>query len=325
MENRKIKGVNAVIAPVALGTWAFGGDSWWGKQDDKDSMEVLSAAIESGINLIDTAPMYGRGRSERTIGAFLRKNKLREKVVLATKLGLSWQGSRVFHDLSRKRMLAEIDESRQRLDTDYFDLYQVHWPDSNAKAQETADIMYEFYKKGLIKAVGVSNYSLEQMDEFMKYCPLHSLQPQYSMLVRDIEKEIVPFCSKNNIAILTYAPLYSGILTGKFFLDNVTVPDDINRKLKRKDFQEPRFSINKETLQFLKNIALGYKKTLTQLVINWNFSQPGVFASIVGARSASQLKENSASMGWDISQADRLLIEDILENRLKKIALTEGS
>ncbi|MDD3295988.1 MAG: aldo/keto reductase [Candidatus Omnitrophica bacterium] len=320
-----IKGINTAIAKAALGTWAFGGDSWWGKQDDKASMEVLSAAIGCGINLIDTAPMYGRGRSERTIGAFLRKNKLREKVVLATKLGLSWQGSRVFHDLSRKRMLAEIDESRKRLDTDYFDLYQVHWPDPDAKVQETAEIMYGFYKKGLTKAVGVSNYSLEQMKEFMEYCPLHSLQSQYSMFVRDIEEEIVPFCQKNDIAILTYAPLYSGILTGKFFLDNVAVPDDINRKMKRKDFQEPRFSINKETLQLLKNIASEYHKTLTQLVINWNFSQPGVFASIVGARSALQLKENSASMGWDISQEDSLLIENILKSRFSKLAAAEES
>ena len=273
------------VSKIILGTWAFGGDTWWGKQDDKDSSETLQGAIDHGINTIDTAPVYGRGRSERIIGAFLRKRNLRQKVILATKTGLSWQGHKILHNLSKKRMLEEIDESRRRLETDYFDLYQVHWPDPGTPVGGTAETMYKFYQTGIIKAIGVSNYSVEQMEEFRKYCPLHSLQPPYSMFDRKIEKDIVPFCMENNIAIITYAPLYSGILTGKFFFDNIPVPDDTNRKMKKKDFQEPRLSINKATLSQLKAIASQYKKTLTHLVINWNFSQKGITSSIAGMRN----------------------------------------
>ncbi|MCF7888357.1 MAG: aldo/keto reductase, partial [Candidatus Omnitrophica bacterium] len=273
MKQRKINNIDTPISPVTLGTWAFGGDIWWGPQEDKNSVEVLDLALKRGITMIDTAPVYGRGRSERVIGDFLRKHKLRVKVAVATKLGLDWQGSDILHNLDKKRMLKEVDLSRSRLQTDYFDLYQVHWPDPDTPIAETAETMHKLKQKGITKAVGVSNYSVDQMSEFMKYCPLDCLQPEYSMFVRDIESDVVPFCQKNNIAIISYAPLYSGLLTGKFFLKESTIPSDRNRKLKSFHFTEPYFSINKETLEELESIASGYQKTLTQLVINWNFSQ----------------------------------------------------
>ena len=181
MEYRRISKVNIEISVLGLGTWAFGGDAWWGPQKDVDSLSVLEKAINEGINLIDTAPVYGKGHSEELIGKFLKKKRLRDKVIIATKLGLSWKNGRIYRDLSRKRMLEEIDESRRRLQTDYIDIYQVHWPDPNTPIAETATVMYEFYKKGLIRAIGVSNYSVEQMQEFMKYSPLHTLQPPYNM------------------------------------------------------------------------------------------------------------------------------------------------
>ncbi|MBU1112790.1 MAG: aldo/keto reductase, partial [Candidatus Omnitrophica bacterium] len=149
MDYRKIEGVSQGILPLSLGTWSFGGDSWWGKQDDRDSSQVLSSAIDKGLALIDTAPIYGRGRSERVIGDFLTKRKLRSKVILATKLGLIWQGPKILHNLKKKRMLEELDESRSRLRTDYFDLYQVHWPDPNTPIGETAEVMHQLYDKGV--------------------------------------------------------------------------------------------------------------------------------------------------------------------------------
>jgi len=220
-------------------------------------------------------------------------------------------------------MLEEFDESRQRLQTDYFDLYQVHFPDPDTPISETAEVMRGFYQKGVIKAVGVSNYSVEQMREFMKYCPLHSCQPQYSMFVRDIENDIVPFCLDKKIAIISYAPLYSGILTGKFFFTETKIPDDVNRKMKRKDLEEPRFSINKDTLFKLKEIAFSYGKTLAQLVINWNFNQKGITSAIVGSRRVSQLEDNLGSVGWKVSEEDLRTIEDILAERLSKIEKLE--
>ena len=317
MEYREINNLN--LSVLSLGTWAFGGDKWWGKQSDEDSRQVLESAVSRGMTTIDTAPVYGRGRSELVIGAFIKKKKLRGKVILATKLGLSWQGPKILHNLGKKRMIEEFDESRKRLQTDYFDIYQVHWPDPDTPIRETAQVMYDFYQKGLIKAVGVSNYSLEQMTEFMKYCPLHTLQPQYSMFERTIEKEIIPFCIKNNIATLAYAPLYAGILTGKFFFDNVKIPDDTNRQMKRKDLEEPHFSINKQTLSELKTIASKYKKDLAQLVINWNFNQKGITTTIVGTRKISQLEDNLGSVGWKISLQDMQAINQILEQREQRI------
>jgi aryl-alcohol dehydrogenase-like predicted oxidoreductase len=319
MDYRKINNIEMPILPLTLGTWAFGGDIWWGAQQDKDSVEVLNLAFEKGITMIDTAPVYGRGRSERVVGDFLRKNKLREKVVVATKLGLAWQGPQILHDLSKKRVLAEVDLSRKRLQTDYFDLYQVHWPDPDTPIAETAETMHKLKQKGITKAVGVSNYSVDQMSEFMKYCPIDSLQPEYSMFKRDIEPEIVPFCQDNDIAIISYAPLYSGLLTGKFFLTDTDIPKDRNRKLKSFHFTEPYFSINKETLQELKVIASGYEKTIAQLVINWNFSQSGITSSIVGSRKEKQLEENLGSMGWKLSTEDQEKIDEILKQRTRKI------
>jgi aryl-alcohol dehydrogenase-like predicted oxidoreductase len=319
MKQRKINNIDTPISPVTLGTWAFGGDIWWGPQEDKNSVEVLDLALKRGITMIDTAPVYGRGRSERVIGDFLRKHKLRDKVAVATKLGLDWQGSGILHNLAKKRMLEEVDLSRSRLQTDYFDLYQVHWPDPDTPIAETAETMHKLKQKGITKAVGVSNYLVDQMSEFMKYCPLDCLQPEYSMFVRDIESDVVPFCQKNNIAIISYAPLYSGLLTGKFFLKKSTIPSDRNRKLKSFHFTEPYFSINKETLEELESIASGYQKTLTQLVINWNFSQSGITSSIVGSRKPDQLLENLESLSFNLLEKDLDKIKHILNQRAKKI------
>jgi len=323
VEYRKIENSDLKLSVLSLGTWAFGGDEWWGRQEDKDSTETLELAVGRGLTTIDTAPVYGWGRSERIIGAFIKKRKARKKIVLATKLGLSRQGTQVINNLRKQRMLEEFDESCRRLQTDYFDLYQVHWPDPDTPIRETAEVMHSFYQKGAIKAVGVSNYSVEQMREFMKYCPLHSCQPQYSMFVRDIESNIVPFCRDKKIAIISYAPLYSGILTGKFFFDLAEIPDDTNRKMKRKDLEEPRFSINKDTLFKLKEIAFSYGKTLAQLVINWNFNQKGITSAIVGSRNVSQLEDNLGSVGWKVSEEDLKAIEAILVERLSKIERLE--
>jgi len=306
------------LSVLGLGTWAFGGDKWWGPQDDKDSWLVLKKAIEKGINLIDTAPVYGRGHSEEVIGKFLKKEKLREKVILATKVGLSWKNGKIYHNLKKKRMMEEIDESRKRLDVDWIDIYQVHWPDPDTPIGETAETMYKFYSKGLIKAIGVSNYSVEQMKEFMKYSPLHILQPPYNMFKRDIEEETIPFCKENKISIISYIPLHSGILTGKFFLQGARIPDDLCRK-NHSDLKEPLFSINKKILSQLNEIASRYHKTLTQLVLNWTYHQEGITSILVGARKEQQLEENLGSVHWEIEEKDLKKIEEILSQRISLI------
>lgn len=318
MKYRNFPGLEREGSVISLGTWAFGSDAWWGSQDDKNSFAVLEKALELGINIIDTAPVYGRGHSEEIIGQYLKKFNTREEVILATKLGLSWKGPRIFHDLKREKMLQELDESRKRLQTDYFDIYQVHWPDPDTPIRQTAELMNEFYKKGIIKAVGVSNYSVGQMREFMKYCPVHTLQPPYNMFIRGIEEEIVPFCIENGIAIISYTPLQSGILTGKFFFEGVKVPQDMARR-NHQDLQKPRWDINKETLGKLKDMAAKYNKSLTQLVLNWTCNRRGITSVIAGARKVTQIEENAASADWEISQEDRQAIDKILEDREEKI------
>lgn len=323
MEYRKLGSSSLEVSAICLGTWAFGADKWWGYQDDRNSLAVLEEAVARGVNFIDTAPVYGRGHSEEVIGLFISRQNCRRKLILATKLGLRWEGRSIFHDLSRKRMLTELDASRRRLKTDYLDLYQVHWPDSDTPIAEIAEVMYKFYRQGIIKAIGVSNYSVDQIGQFKKYSPVHCLQPPYSMFDRSIESEIIPFCLKNSIGIITYSPLYSGLLTGKFFLDKVKIPVDINRKMKRQDLKEPRFSINKDVFLKLKAIADKYQRTLAQLAINWNYHQKGVISAIVGTRKLVQLYDNLGSVGWKISDDDLAVIDNILVERLSRVEKAE--
>ena len=321
MTLREFSTTKLKISPIAVGCWSFGNDSWWGYQDDKKSYDVLERAFELGINLIDTAPVYGRGHSEEVVGKFLKKKGIRGKAVVATKVGLDWdpKGPKIFHDLKPQRVLDEIDLSRKRLSVDAIDIYQVHWPDPQVPIAQTAGLMHGFYNKGLIRAVGVSNYSVKQMEEFMRYCPLHSLQPQYSMFCRDIEDGTVDFCVKNNIAILAYAPLFSGLLTGKFFLDDKPVPNDINRRMKKDHLCEPLFSVNKGFLAQLQGIAQKYNKTLTQLVLNWTMNRKGITAVLAGARDCVQLEDNAGSAGWKILPEDLEAIDLLLGSRATAI------
>ena len=174
MEYRKLGNTDIKVTTLALGTWAFGGDKWWGKQDDSSSEKTLHRAVESGVNLIDTAPVYGNGRSERVIGQFIKQEKLRDKVILATKVGLRWEkpDSEIsFSCLKKESILKELDESLRRLKTDVIDLYQVHYPDEDTPIAETAETLYKIYQQGKIRAVGVSNFSVEKMQEFIKFCP----------------------------------------------------------------------------------------------------------------------------------------------------------
>ena len=318
----QLKQTNLKVSRLCLGTWAFGNDAWWGAQADKDSFAVLDFMIGEGINFVDTAPVYGRGYSEEVIGRFLKQRRLREKVVLATKVGLSWKDKGVYPNLKRERILEEIEDSRRRLQTDYIDLYQAHWPDESTPIRETAETMFSLYQKGIIKAVGVSNFNCSQMEEFLNYCPIHTLQPPYNMFKREIEAEIMPFCQEHDINIISYIPLHSGILTGKFFFDGVPLPSDIGRR-RHIDLSKERFDINKEALAKIKAIADKYGKTLAQLSIRWVLDK-GVSSALVGTRKISQAEENIQALGWELNAADLEKIDEILLQREEKIKNLEN-
>jgi len=313
VEYRSIKNLDKKVSVLGLGTWVFGGDSWWGKQDDSVSFAVLERAREKGINFIDTAPFYGRGHSEDVVGKFIKDGGLRKEIILATKLGLDWS-KKGFFNLQRDSMLREMDVSLKRLRTDYIDLYQIHWPDPNTPIGESAATMRGFYEQGLIKAVGVSNYSLPQIKEFMKNCPLHCIQPPYNMFKRGIEKEILPFCIKHGISVVTYSPLHGGVLTGKFFAPGAEIPKDLRRK-NIADLKEPLFSVNKKILAEIKKIAGKYEGPLSRFVLRWTIQRKGITSVLLGARTVEQFTENAGAAEGDISEEDIKILDGILEKR----------
>src|SRR3981189_2202759 len=213
-------GTSLKVSPVASGTWAIGG--WmWGGTDEAESMSTIQAAFEHGINIIDTAPVYGFGRSEEVVGRAIAESRLRSDVLIATKAGLEWERGRVSRNASRARIMQEIEDSLRSLRTDYIDIYQVHWPDPLVTIEETAEAMDTLYRQGKIRAIGVSNFSVGQMERFRRVAPLHVLQPPYNLFERAIEADLLPYCRKNKIATLGYGALCRGLLSGRMRPDTV--------------------------------------------------------------------------------------------------------
>ena len=214
MKLADIPGTSLKLSPVAIGTWAIGG--WmWGGTDEAESIATIRAAVEHGINVVDTAPVYGFGRSEEIVGKAIAEAQLRSKVVIATKTGLEWQDGKVFRNASRTRIMQEVEDSLRRLRTDYIDVYQVHWPDPLVAIEETAEAMLTLFKQGKIRAIGVSNFSIAQMERFRRVAPLHVLQPPYNLFERGIEADVLPYCARNGIATFGYGALCRGLLSGR--------------------------------------------------------------------------------------------------------------
>src|ERR1700709_1060675 len=209
-----IPGTSLKVSPVAIGTWAIGG--WmWGGTDEAESIATIRSAFEHGINIVDTAPIYGFGRSEEIVGKAIAEGGLRPDVLIATKAGLEWDNGRVSRNASRYRIMQEVEDSLRRLRTDYIDIYQVHWPDPLVTIEETAGAMLRLWEQGKIRAIGVSKFSVLQMERFRRVAPLHVLQPPYNLFERGIETDLLPYCRKNNIAMLGYGALCRGLLSGR--------------------------------------------------------------------------------------------------------------
>ena len=212
LEYIDIKGTNLIASRIALGTWAIGG--WmWGGTDEKESIRTIHAALDHGINLIDTAPIYGQGRSEEIVGEALRQTGRRESILLATKVGIDWTKGRIERNSTRRRIFQELEDSLRRLQTDYIDLCQVHWPDPLVPIEEVARILRELYEQGKIRAIGVSNYSPEEMARFEAIAPIHTIQPPYNLFEREIERDVLPYALGHRITTLTYGALCRGLLS----------------------------------------------------------------------------------------------------------------
>jgi aryl-alcohol dehydrogenase-like predicted oxidoreductase len=303
MEFVTISGTDLKASRIGLGTWAMGG--WmWGGTDEEESVRTIGAALDKGITLIDTAPAYGFGRSEEIVGRAIEESGRRSQVVLATKVALEWRDGNVFRNSSRGRILREIEDSLRRLRTTYIDIYQVHWPDPLVPIEETAETMSLLYQQGKIRAIGVSNYSPQQMQQFRAAAPLHTDQPPYNLFERQIEQDVLPFALQNGISTLTYGSLCRGLLSGRMKPDTRFAGDDL-RKLDPK-FQPPRYAQYLQAVERLDQFAReNYGKRVLDLAIRWTLDQPGVSVALWGARHPEQLAPADGAVGWKLG-ADAL-------------------
>jgi len=300
------------VSRVALGTWAMGG--WmWGGTDRRDSVATIHAALAQGINLIDTAPVYGFGTSEEIVGTALEG--VRTEAVIATKAGLEWRDGKVYRNATRERIMQEIDDSLRRLRTDYIDIYQVHWPDPLVPVEETAEVMRTLYEQGKIRAIGVNNFSVDEMERFRRVAPLHVLQPPYNLFERAIEAQILPYSRVNNIATLGYGALCRGLLSGRIGSDTTFEGDDL-RRIDPK-FQPPRFEQYLDAVRQLDELAQRrFQRRVIHLAVRWMLDQ-GISVALWGGRHPEQVEAALDVAGWSLNTADRELIERIVNAAVK--------
>ncbi len=264
--------------------------------------------------MVDTAPVYGFGRSEEIVGKALADG-LRETVLIATKVGLEWHDGKITRNGSRERILREVEDSLRRLRTDRIDIYQVHWPDPSRPIAETAGAMRELYEQGTIRAIGVSNFSVKQMDEFRGSSPLHVLQPPYNLFERGIEKEILPYCRKHAIATLGYGALCRGLLSGRMRADTKFSGDDL--RLHDPKFQPDRFPQYLAAVERLDQFARErYGTRVIDLAVRWVLDQ-GITTALWGARHPDQLLPVEAAMGWSLDAASKTDIDRILAETIE--------
>jgi aryl-alcohol dehydrogenase-like predicted oxidoreductase len=267
MEYTVLSGTEMNVSRIAQGTWAIGG--WmWGGTDERESIRTIHAALDKGINLIDTAPVYGFGVSEEIVGKAIEERGHREKVFIATKVGLEWHNGSVSRNSSPGRIRKEVQDSLRRLRTDYIDIYQVHWPDSAVPIEETARPMQALFKEGLIRAIGVSNYSPEQLNEFMSVSELHTVQPPYNLFERQIDRDVLPYVREKNLSAFAYGPLCRGLLTGTMQPDTKFTGDDLRQSDPK--FRPPRFAQYLNAVQQLDDLAQKrYGKHVMDLAVRW--------------------------------------------------------
>jgi aryl-alcohol dehydrogenase-like predicted oxidoreductase len=313
MEYSAIAGTPLKVSRVAIGTWAIGG--WmWGGTDDAESVATIRAALDHGINVIDTAPAYGFGHSEEIVGKAIAKGRQRDKVVIATKVGLEWKDGKVFRNASRGRIMREVEDSLRRLRTDYIDIYQVHWPDPLVPIEETAAAMHVLFKQGKIRAIGVSNFSLEQMQRFRSVAALHVLQSPYNLFEREIDADLLPYCRKNNIATFGYGALCRGLLSGRMRPTTIFSGDDLRRTDPK--FQQPRFAQYLSAVQRLDQLAQGrFGQHVIQLAVRWMLDQ-GITTALWGARHPDQLQPVDEVTGWRLDASTKAEIDRILREAI---------
>jgi aryl-alcohol dehydrogenase-like predicted oxidoreductase len=318
MRKRKLGSHGPEITVIGIGTWAIGGAGWqytWGAQDDKDSIAAIHRAMEVGINWIDTAAVYGLGHSEEVVGKALAGR--RSKVMIATKCSLAWDSgsTEIVDSLSAPSVRKELEASLRRLGTDYIDLYQIHWPRPESEIEEGWSEIARAVKEGKVRYAGVSNFSVHQLRRLHAIHPVTSLQPPYSMLRRETEAELLPFCADNGIGVIVYSPMQMGLLSGAFSRERVSrlAADDL--RTRNTYFAEPALSRNLALVDKLKPIARRHNRSMAELAIAWVLRRSEVTAAIVGSRRPEQVGETVGAADWDLTQEEIAEIDALLAAR----------
>lgn len=313
MEYRKLGNSDLNVSIVTFGAWAAGG--WmWGGTERSEAVKAIRAGFEYGVTSIDTAPVYGQGTSEEIVGEAI-KGIPRDKVQILTKYGLNWEGTNgefyfssknnqgnpidIYRYSGKESIIKECETSLRLLGTDYIDLYQIHWADSTTPVQETMEAVAQLIKQGKVRYAGVCNYNVALMKEAAKYIDLVSDQVSYSMVKRDIEKELVPYLIENNQSVLAYSPLQRGLLSGKIKPGHSFAEGDT--RVDQPYYSDKNIPLINAFLQKIKPLADDKKATLSQLVIRWTVEQPGITIALVGARNATQSVENALAAQLKLS------------------------
>lgn len=322
MQTRSLGQTDLALTTVGLGTFALGGpwEVGWGPQDDGDALGAIQEALDLGVNWIDTAPIYGCGHSEELVGRVLRESP--HQPLIATKCGILWDRHRCkIPCLKADSVREECHNSLKRLGVDVIDLYQMHRPEPNEDIEQAWEAMARLQEEGKVRHLGVSVFTVEQMERLQSIAPIDSLQPCYNLLHREIEGEILDYCRDHHIGVLAYSPLARGLLTGTFNAQRLgQLPEDDHR-LRLPDFQEPLFSATLDLVEQLESVARSLRCTVAQLAIAWTLARPKITSTIVGARRPGQISETAAGGDIELNQDVLHEIDDLLTRRQQQLTI----
>jgi aryl-alcohol dehydrogenase-like predicted oxidoreductase len=319
MRTRQLGDTDLQLTTIGLGTWAIGGGDWkfgWGDQNENDAVAAIVRSVELGVNWIDTAAVYGNGRSEELVARALVELGPERRPIVATKCGrvIQEDGS-ISGIIKRESVIAECEASLRRLGVETIDLYQMHWPQPDEDIEEAWQTMLDLKQQGKVRHIGVSNHSAAQMERLRAISPIVSLQPPYSMLNRGIEEEILPYCGRNQISVVCYSPMGKGLLTGAFTTERAASLSDGDHRSKDPKFREPQLAINLALVDGLRPIAQRNGRTLAQLSIAWVLRRDEVTSAIVGARRPEQIEQTVAAGDWELTDEEIAKIDELLSRR----------
>ena len=318
METRQLGNSDLMITPIGVGAWAMGGSGWtwsWGPQDDDDSLSAIHEALDRGINWIDTAAVYGLGHSEEVVGRALRSRRQRPYVF--TKCERTWKANgKIGGTLKAESIRKECEASLRRLSLDVIDLYQIHWPDPDADIEEGWTEMARLKEQGKVRNIGVSNFNVKQMKRAATIAPITSLQPPYSMLARDGEETILPYAAKNNIGVIVYSPMYSGLLSGGMTRERIASFTAEDWRLQNPNFREPLLSGNLRLVELLREIGARHGRMPGEVAISWTLHNPAVTGAIVGVRNPKQVAGVIGAATFRLSSREFEEIEKALQQEV---------